>query len=552
MDISTGFEEEGSRGLGVDTSPLDRLLAAGFARPNAGLKNPCYSCYINVVIQLLYSDGPFRNWLNHAVPLFYVGTSVVTALRRLFIQMDTSTKPVDTASFRQAYGITEAMIHSQQEDAQEFLVRLHDVITEEVGELQTQSFNDLVLGSIIKTIQYSDSKNTRRQKSDSFSTYTLTPLSTLTEALAEVIADEETDGTCEMGDKGSERAKGVATTKFERLNASIILQLRLFTFTVVKTPENAAQVLVRKHLDFVSFPSTLDMTPYMINSSSTSGWKGRCTFAIVHSESTELHRGHYYAYMLLSEGVWWLFNDGLSDLVSEQQVFQDKPYILVYDQINDGVQTAHRLLQKNEQKQMQETFILVDLWTVESLQAGVTTLASKQDILDDVSFRSLEVNGTVRLVAFRQFVAEVLLRGSSVGDIITLSNRVEFWRVEEVGLTRTRRITTAVTVGPNDMIGDVVRGTVVGLYVHILAADAGTMYGCRLVVPESIASPPHFLLCGRTSPLISADAHCFLLLLACITHTQSLRCPTPCSCLWCRTLQGTKTPHLPPQYFSGT
>lgn len=281
-----------------------------------GLINLGNTCYMNAVIQSLYSLGAIRNFALNCQH----GKSLSCSLSELFRDMKTSTSPISPANFKYAFSRYQSKFTGyNQQDAQEFLRYLINGIHEEsnlapkrprrspiaartprtASEAWTQyreivddsPLVDLVVGQLCSTIVCSVCQN-KSNCWDPFWDLSL-PLSRrryscrLSEVIDDFTAKETLDSDerpiCETCKKATRSSKQISVCRLPRV---LILHLKRFTNDGYKL--TSPEVMIDKTLNF-------DGITYQLSA---------CISHHGHSSSS----GHYTSHCKYSSS-WYHFND---------------------------------------------------------------------------------------------------------------------------------------------------------------------------------------------------------------------------------------------------
>ncbi|EAY08920.1 Clan CA, family C19, ubiquitin hydrolase-like cysteine peptidase [Trichomonas vaginalis G3] len=274
-----------------------------------GLINQGATCYMNSMLQALYSITAFRRMI-YNMPT--AGTddiekSIPLNLQHLFYYMQTSTTAVTTKYLTRSFG-WDAIETGFQQDIQEFCrVLLDNLETKLTKAGRKDEISQMFRGKMQKVIKAVDCPYVST-KDDYFYDITLTVdgYKTLEESLESLFA------SFEYSDYNTESEYGRRTVsvsdKLVELPPILFFHLSRFVY------DNFGNI--SKLNSRFEFPKELDLSKYIEDS------LYELTGVLVHSGS--VNGGHYYAFLKpTEEPKWYRFDDSLVTLEKEDAAIRD-------------------------------------------------------------------------------------------------------------------------------------------------------------------------------------------------------------------------------------
>ena len=294
----------------------------------AGLHNLGNTCFLNSVLQCLTHTAPLAS-VALAGGSFPPGA--LHDLLRHIQQALTSSGGVlaPTQLIRGLRQTSKQFRHGRQEDAHEYARCLLEACGRHRGERRlwgpadTKRIVDNIFGGRLCS-QVKCLNGGCRHVSNTFDPFLdlsleISRASTLAKALQRFTAVETLDGENKYKCEAC-RAHVKASKRFwiEGAPNALALQLKRFEY-------GAYGRKVDKH---VKFPVALDLTPYM-RAPGRRRYEYGLYAVLVHSGHST-HSGHYYSFVKAPSGVWYLMDDGRVRQVGEQQVLDQRAYMLFY------------------------------------------------------------------------------------------------------------------------------------------------------------------------------------------------------------------------------
>ena len=307
------------------------------------------SCYVNCVVQCLFSLPLFRTYLLRRVHSSKHKSGVIQSrkdcflcelenacLRHMELPYSTSLAWIS----ENVSSLTKTLALGMQEDAHEFLIAVLSCMEREA----TEAGRDPVGSDIAQmfggwTCRLSECAackhvETTYERYSVLSADVTNTTGTLTDSLRSLIAPEQIAGvTCASCKKS---VKVSVRNMFASYPPVLIFHLKRFM--------EASRAKAECH---VGFPERLDMTPYLLPSYAaptkpgaestaaavgTSHFEYRLTGVVAHYGVTSF--GHYVSYAVNSDGEWFMYSDDRVLEVPFSTVAAAQAYILFYQQAN--------------------------------------------------------------------------------------------------------------------------------------------------------------------------------------------------------------------------
>lgn len=130
--------------IGSQNNPVDpsESRRESLSKP-AGLRNLGSTCYVNAVLQFLFSVTAFRNAVFSASPAVVADDPVVSTLRHVFVSMMVGpTDPVDPGRLIEALQLD----HAVQQDGQEFMKLFLSLLEQRFSAVDCSPFRKTIPG----------------------------------------------------------------------------------------------------------------------------------------------------------------------------------------------------------------------------------------------------------------------------------------------------------------------------------------------------------------------------------------------------------------------
>ena len=322
-----------------------------------GIKNEGATCYMNSMLQTLYSIYPFKK------AVFQIPTdkddysSIVLSLQRLFYDLITNHSPVSARNLINSFGWTREQIQIQH-DVQEFNQLLIEEMEKKMkGTSVEGSINKMLTGKYNNFIQCIN-VDYRSEISETYNEIQLTVkgYKNIYESFNSYTAEEilDNDDKYETEKYGKQKAKkGI---KFISFPPVLFLQLKRFEY-------NSKKDIMVKINDYFEYYNEIELSNYVdqkvLEINKKENYLYELHSVIVHQGNA--NSGHYYAYIKQSNNNrdWLLFNDenvrpadnyeifrqnfggqseiyknkgNLGEIVSNNINYERSAYILVYIQ----------------------------------------------------------------------------------------------------------------------------------------------------------------------------------------------------------------------------
>ena len=323
-----------------------------------GIKNEGATCYMNSMLQTLYSIYPFKK------AVFQIPTekddysSIVLSLQRLFFDLFTNHSPVSARNLINSFGWTREQIQIQH-DVQEFNQKLIEVMENKMkGTPVEGSFSKMFTGKYNNYIQCIN-VDYHSEIAETFNEIQLTVkgYKNIYESFDSYAAEEILDNEDKYETEKYGKQKAKKGIKFIYFPPVLLLQLKRFEY-------NSKKDIMVKINDYFEYYDEIELSKYL-DPSAEKFSKEDNTYVlhsvIVHQGNA--NSGHYYAYIKQSKNSkdWLLFNDenvrpadryeifkqnfggnceifknkgALGEIVANNINYERSAYILVYIQKN--------------------------------------------------------------------------------------------------------------------------------------------------------------------------------------------------------------------------
>jgi ubiquitin carboxyl-terminal hydrolase 7 len=284
-----------------------------------GLKNQGATCYMNSLLQSLYSTHYFRRAVyqiptENEIP----SESVALALQRVFYLLQTSDQPVGTNELTKSFG-WKSLDSFLQHDVQEFNRVLQEKLeTKMKGTVADGAITKLFVGKMKSYLRCVNVDYESSRLEDFYDIQlNVKGMANLEDSFRDYIEVEMLDGDNKYQAEGyglQDAKKGVI---FERFPPVLHLQLKRFEYDI----EKDSMVKIN---DRHEFPLSIDLASYVDKESShkDEDWKYQLHGVLVHSG--DLHGGHYFALLKPErDGKWFKFDDDRVTPVTDKEVLED-------------------------------------------------------------------------------------------------------------------------------------------------------------------------------------------------------------------------------------
>ena len=272
-----------------------------------GIKNEGATCYMNSMLQTLYSIYHFKK------AVFQIPTdkddysSIVLSLQRLFYDLITNHSPVSARNLINSFGWTREQIQIQH-DVQEFNQLL-------IEEMENKMKGTSVEGSINKMLtgKYNNyiiclNVDCKREIEEKFNEIQLTVkgYKNIYESFDAYTSEEILDNEDKYETEKYGKQKAKKGIKFISFPPVLFLQLKRFEY-------NSKKDIMVKINDYFEYYNEIDLTnyvdPLILKSNKKENFFYELHSVIVHQGNA--NSGHYYAYIKQSNNShdWLLFND---------------------------------------------------------------------------------------------------------------------------------------------------------------------------------------------------------------------------------------------------
>ncbi|KAI0318629.1 ubiquitin carboxyl-terminal hydrolase 5 [Amylostereum chailletii] len=315
-----------------------------------GLKNQGATCYMNSLLQSLFSTRYFRKAV-YEIPTEeeQPTQSVALALQRVFYHLQTSDQPVGTTELTKSFGWT-SLDSFLQHDVQEFNRVLQDKLESKMkGTTAEGAIAKLFVGkmkSYIKCVDV-DFESSRIEEFNDLQ-LNVKGMKNLYESFRDYIQVETLDGENKYQAEGyglQDAKKGII---FQSFPPVLHLQLKRFEYDV----QRDAMVKIN---DRHEFPFEIDLGEFLDETADRSKpWVYRLHGVLVHSG--DLHGGHYFALIKPDADTRWLkFDDDRVTPVTDREVLEEN----YGGEALNGLPPSHQRNQVRSMKRFTNAYMLV-------------------------------------------------------------------------------------------------------------------------------------------------------------------------------------------------
>ncbi|KAI0029861.1 cysteine proteinase [Vararia minispora EC-137] len=316
-----------------------------------GLKNQGATCYMNSLLQSLYSTRYFRKAV-YEIPTEeeHPTQSVALALQRVFYHLQTSDQPVGTTELTKSFGWT-SLDSFLQHDVQEFNRVLTDKLESKMkGTKAEGAIAKLFVGkmkSYIKCVNV-DYESSRIEEFNDLQ-LNVKGMKNLHDSFKDYIQVETLDGENKYQAEGyglQDAKKGII---FESFPPVLHLQLKRFEYDI----QRDAMVKIN---DRHEFPFEIDLAEFLDETADRSKpWVYKLHGVLVHSG--DLHGGHYFAMIKPDAKERWLkFDDDRVTPVTDKEVLEEN---YGGEPLNGVVVTQQQRNQVRSMKRFTNAYMLV-------------------------------------------------------------------------------------------------------------------------------------------------------------------------------------------------
>ena len=288
-----------------------------------GIYNEGATCYMNSILQTLFSISPFKRAI-FQIPTendeYNSDDSVALSLQRLFYDLIANRSPASTKNLINSFGWSRAQIETQH-DVQEFNMLLSEVIEKKMKGTKVEgTFNNLFQGSYWSIIECTDIDFVSKHE-EYFNDIQLNikNFKNIYESFDNYIKDEVLDNENKYDTEKFGKQKAIKKIRFKKFPPVLFLQLKRIEFNANKKIkindyfEYYNEINLNKYID----ESLTDIDPldniYTLQS------------VVVHQGNANY--GHYIAYINNSKDVnhkeWYSYNDDKVCTATEKEIFKE-------------------------------------------------------------------------------------------------------------------------------------------------------------------------------------------------------------------------------------
>ena len=271
-----------------------------------GIKNEGATCYMNSMLQTLYSIYPFKK------AVFQIPTdkddysSIILSLQRLFFDLITNHSPVSARNLINSFGWTREQIQIQH-DVQEFNQKLIEVMENKMKGTQVEgSFSKMFTGKYNNYIQCIN-VDYHSEIAETFNEIQLTVkgYKNIYESFDSYAAEEILDNEDKYETEKYGKQKAKKGIKFIYFPPVLLLQLKRFEY-------NSKKDIMVKINDYFEYYDEIELSKYL--DPYAEKYSKEDNTYVLHSvivHQGNANSGHYYAYIKQSKNSkdWLLFND---------------------------------------------------------------------------------------------------------------------------------------------------------------------------------------------------------------------------------------------------
>jgi ubiquitin carboxyl-terminal hydrolase 7 len=304
--------------------------------PFNGIYNEGATCYMNSMLQTLFSISPFKKAVFQIPTEKENSRSIVLSLQRLFYDLIYNHSPASTKNLINSFGWTQEQIQIQH-DVQEFNVLLSEVMEEKMKKTPVEgTFSRLFEGKYLNYIKCINI-DFHSEKMEKFYDLQLTikGYKDIYQSLDDYIKEEILDNDNKYDTEKYGKQKAKKRIKFLNFPPVLILQLKRIEY-------NSRKEIMVKINDHYEYYDEINLSKYIEKNTN------KDIFNLNHNEiennnlnnenlndniytlhSVVVHQGnatsgHYYAYIKpsINKKEWLLFNDDLVKPADPYEIFQ--------------------------------------------------------------------------------------------------------------------------------------------------------------------------------------------------------------------------------------
>lgn len=300
-------KKEGTERIDIESMIHLKHIGLRYFTNRKGLINEAMTCYMNSMLQLLFSITYFKKSIFSV--LDSEKESCIYGLQRVFYDLLYSDNKVGTAQLIKSFGWSRNEIMVQH-DIQEFNLALSDSLDKKMkGTPAEGTFKYLFGGKIVNFIKCLN-VDYESVRDEPFCDIQLSVKgnASIYEALDNYVKIEKLEGDNQYDAEKFGRQIAEKGVKFKELPPILIFQLKRFEYNMYLDS-------FEKVNDCFEFYDTLNMSKYMLNDSNANLLDNEyCLHAVV-VHSGNLNYGHYYCFIKsheensASDYTWMKFND---------------------------------------------------------------------------------------------------------------------------------------------------------------------------------------------------------------------------------------------------
>ena len=306
--------------------------------PFNGIYNEGATCYMNSMLQTLFSISPFKKAVFQIPTEKENSRSIVLSLQRLFYDLMCNHSPASTKNLINSFGWSQEQIQIQH-DVQEFNVLLSEVMEEKMKKTPVEgTFSRLFEGKFLNYIKCTNI-DFHSEKMEKFYDLQLTikGYNDIYESLDDYIKEEILDNDNKYDTEKYGKQKAKKRIKFLNFPPVLILQLKRIEY-------NSRKEIMVKINDHYEYYDEINLSKYIekntnkdllnLNQNENENENNNLNNEKLNDNIYTLHSvvvhqgnatsGHYYAYIKpsINKKEWLLFNDDLVKPADPYEIFQ--------------------------------------------------------------------------------------------------------------------------------------------------------------------------------------------------------------------------------------